>query len=81
MAAFGLTMHLVTILRPLRRNDGWAQPPGRIAGVRRALVDRLGGVTAFTRAPAEGEWAKGGAVAHDDIITVEVMVDEIDGGW
>jgi hypothetical protein len=37
-------------------------------------------VTAFTRAPAEGEWAEGAAVAHHDI-TVEVIVDGIDRGW
>ncbi|MDP9163977.1 MAG: hypothetical protein M3N06_07780 [Pseudomonadota bacterium] len=55
--------------------------PGRIAGVRRALVDRMGGVTAFARALVEGEWAEGRAMAHDDINTVEVMVDGIDGGW
>lgn len=56
-------------------------PPGRIAGILRALVDQLAGVTASARAPAEGEWAEGGAMEHNDIITVEVMVDEIDRGW
>ena len=39
----------------------------------------MGGVTAFARALVEGEWAEGGAMAHDDINTVEMMVDGIDG--
>jgi hypothetical protein len=71
-------MYLVTIPRPLCRDEGAAQPQG-IVGVRRALVDRLGGVSAFTRAPAEGKYAEGIVVAHNDV-KVEVMVHEFDRG-
>ena len=79
-------MHLVTLLLPLRRNDGAPQPPGLIASVRRELVERFGGVTAFTRAPAEGEWAEdgggtGGPIARDEVIAVEVLVDTLDRDW
>jgi hypothetical protein len=53
-------MHLIEILLPLTRRDGSPQPAERFAQVRAELVERFGGVTAFTRAPAEGLWDDGG---------------------
>lgn len=73
--------HLVQILLPLYRPDG--RPVGRegLAAVRHELVERFGGATAFTRAPAEGFWATGGETVRDDIVVVEVMTEDLDALW
>jgi hypothetical protein len=41
----------------------------------------FGGLTAYTRAPAEGLWDSGSTVKRDDIVVVEVMVDSLDRRW
>jgi hypothetical protein len=41
----------------------------------------FGGLTAYTRAPAEGLWESGSTVKRDDIVVVEVMVDSLDRKW
>ena len=74
-------MHLVEIFLPLTRDDGSAQPADRIAALRSELVERFGGLTAFTRAPAEGLWEDEGEVERDRIVILEVMAEEIDRGW
>lgn len=75
-------MHLVQILLPIYDNDGHHFPATHYAGVRTELADRFGGLTAYTRAPAEGLWAEEGKPpAHDDIVVYEVMVDDLDRSW
>ncbi len=74
-------MHLIQILLPLADNEGRSFPGELFAAVRRELADRFGGLTAFTRAPAEGFWDDGGGVARDDVVVLEVMADELDGAW
>ena len=75
-------MHLVQILLPLYDNDGLPFPASQYASVRAALTERFGGLTAYTRAPAEGLWDEGGGrAARDDIIVYEVMVDQLDRAW
>ena len=75
-------MHIVEIFLPLRRNDGSEQPRERFAHVRKALLDRFGGLTAFTRAPAEGLWeASPGEVDRDSIVIFEVIADPLDRAW
>ncbi|MDF1503424.1 hypothetical protein [Roseisolibacter sp. H3M3-2] len=75
-------MHLVQLLLPLRDNDGRPFPPGAHRRVRETLTARFGGLTAFTRAPAEGEWAPDGAApARDDVVVLEVMDDALDADW
>ena len=41
----------------------------------------FGGLTAYTRAPAEGVWESGTTLKRDDIVVVEVMVDSLDRAW
>jgi hypothetical protein len=41
----------------------------------------FGGLTAYTRAPAEGVWESGTTLKRDDIVVVEVMVDSLDRTW
>jgi crotonobetainyl-CoA:carnitine CoA-transferase CaiB-like acyl-CoA transferase len=75
-------MHLVQLLLPLYDNDGRPFPASEYASVRAGLTDRFGGLTAYTRAPAEGVWSEGGGRAtRDDIVVYEVMVDQLDRGW
>jgi hypothetical protein len=58
-----------------------AQRGGTGNAVRAKLTGMFGGLTAYTRAPAEGLWASGSAVKRDDIVVVEVMVDSLDPKW
>jgi hypothetical protein len=75
-------MHLVEIFLPLNRRDGTPQPGERFAELRRELIARFGGLTAFSRAPAEGLWAdEGDRVERDRIVIFEVMAEEIDRRW
>jgi hypothetical protein len=75
-------MHLVQILLPLWGNDGEKVPSGSFAEVRRELTSRFGGLTAFTRAPAEGFWKpEGEPVARDEIMVFEIMTEDLDGNW
>jgi hypothetical protein len=74
-------MHLVQLLLPLYDNDGNHFPPEAYRKLRAELSERFGGLTAFTRAPAEGLWTDGGETSHDEIVIFEVMADELDRGW
>jgi hypothetical protein len=74
-------MHVVEIFLPLTRKDGTPQPNVRFGEVRRTLVERFGGLTAFTRSPAEGLWEDDGSVEHDRIVIFEVMDRDLDEGW
>ena len=74
-------MHVVELFLPLTRNDGAPQPRALFAAVRAELVERFGGLTAFTRAPAEGLWADGCGVEADRIVVFEVMDEAFDAGW
>jgi hypothetical protein len=75
-------MYLVQILLPLHDRKGRGFPKAKYERVAVELTDRFGGVTAFTRTPAEGRWKPGGRPAsEDDIVVVEVMVEEVDPSW
>jgi hypothetical protein len=75
-------MYLVEIFLPQRDNEGHDFCAGLFSRVRQELVDRFGGMTAFTRVPVEGLWdAPEGGKCHDAIIIYEVMVQEVDRPW
>jgi hypothetical protein len=74
-------MHVIEIFLPLKRNDTSDQPRALFGQVRAELVERFGGLTAFSRAPAEGLWDGGDRVDRDAIVIFEVMAEEIDRGW
>jgi hypothetical protein len=74
--------HLVQLILPVYDNDG--APIGRelFVQVRRELTERFGGVTAYTRAPAEGTWeSPEGALHRDDVVVVETMTEQLDRAW
>jgi hypothetical protein len=78
-------MHLVQLLLPLPRGSG--SPRAATYGtvyraLREELTSRFGGLTAYTRAPAEGAWRpEDGHTEHDDIVILEVVVDKLDRAW
>ena len=75
-------MHLVQILLPTYDNEGLAIPREVFHAIGTELVQRFGGLTAHTRAPAEGLWvAPGHEAKRDDIAVFEVMTPEIDEAW
>jgi len=74
--------HLIQILIPLADNAGRPFAKEFLEDVKRQLVDKFGGMTAFERSPARGVWApENGARQQDDVVTVEVMVEDIDESW
>lgn len=75
-------MHLVQILLPVYDNEQNPQPHDEYRRVRRELTERFGGLTVYTRAPAEGMWKlNDNHTSRDDIIIFEVMASELDTAW
>jgi hypothetical protein len=74
-------MHVVEILLPLYKDDGGSFGHDLFGAVRRELVGRFGGLTAFTRGPAEGLWENEGDVTRDEIVIFEVMAEALDMAW
>ena len=74
-------MHLIQILLPLYDNAGNTFGEELFGKVRRELTERFGGLTAFTRAPAQGLWKDEGKTKRDDIVVFEVMAQELDADW
>jgi hypothetical protein len=72
-------MHLVQVLLPLEDNAG--RPLGRelFEATRKELVERFGGITAYSGVPAEGVWKEsGGSVVLDRIVVLEVQTERIE---
>ena len=61
-------MHIVPFLLPLRDNAGGASGAEEYGFVRDELTHRFGGLTAYSRAPAEGVWDVAGGRAHDEVV-------------
>src|SRR4051812_12206797 len=76
-----ISMHLIQILLPLYDNAGKAFGEDHFGKVRDELTERFGGLTAFTRAPAQGLWQDEGETRHDEIVVFEVMAERLDAGW
>lgn len=75
-------MHLMQILLPVRDDKGRVFPKPYYENVANILTERFGGMTAYTRTPAEGRWKDSGRkVSEDDIVVFEVMVDLLDISW
>ncbi len=74
-------MNLTEILLPVFDNEGQPFGDGKFAMVRKVLVDRFGGMTAFARTPAQGISTDRGTTVHDELIVFEVMSEELDKTW
>jgi hypothetical protein len=77
--------HLVQLLLPLFDNTGAPVPKARFDEVRATLLERFGGLTAYSQAPASGLWkdetANHNEPVNDVIVVYEVMVDTLDASW
>lgn len=74
-------MHTIEILLPLYDNEGTRFGAAPFAQVREELVAHFGGLTAFTRSPAEGLWEESGERSRDEIVIFEVIADWLDRSW
>jgi hypothetical protein len=75
-------MYLIEFLLPVYDNEGTPFSKDEFENVRHELTERFGGVTAFMRSPAMGQWADDtGTVRHDDLAGFEVMTDTLDREW
>jgi hypothetical protein len=74
-------MHLVELLLPLNDNSGHPFGVEKYDIVRQQLTERFGGLTAFTRSPAQGSTKGDGKTIHDEIIVFEVMTETLDVSW
>ena len=75
-------MHLVQILLPVYDNEQNPQSHDLFRQVRRELTERFGGLTVYTRAPAEGMWKlNDNHTTRDDIVIFEVMASQLDTAW
>jgi len=74
--------HLVQLLLPLYDNAGRAFPAEHYTAIRDELTERFGGLTAYSRSPAQGLWQEPeGPPKRDDIVVYEVMTDTLDRAW
>jgi hypothetical protein len=74
-------MPLIQLLLPLRDNAGRSYEDDLFQSINASLVERFGGVTAFSRVPAKGTWVNADHVEKDDVIVVEVMTETLDRSW
>jgi hypothetical protein len=75
-------MHLIQVLLPLYDNAGKPIPRDLFRAVAAELTERFGGLTAYTRAPAEGLWKEDRrTTTRDDVVLFEVMADRLQRAW
>lgn len=76
-------MYLAAILLPLTDNHHQPLPRQLFQQVADELTRQFGGLTAHTRAPAEGRWRDGADddATRDEIVIYEVLVEAIDRAW
>src|SRR5947209_6735731 len=75
-------MYLIHLFLPLNDNDGRPHERELFRAVAGELMERFGGLTAHTRAPAEGLWQEDSSdTRHDEIVIYEVMTAGLDEGW
>ena len=75
-------MHLIHILLPLNDNKGKPLPKKLFRTVADELTETFGGLTAHTRAPAQGLWKEGAeGTEKDEIVIYEVMAEGLDEAW
>ena len=85
-------MYLISVLLPLYDNDRGPLDPDLFGQVASELAGAFGGLTAHTRAPAQGVWqsdqqaprSEESSRLHprrDDVVIYEVMAEVIDRAW
>jgi hypothetical protein len=74
-------MHLIENFLPLRDNEGSPFAAAQFADIRKTLTEKFGGLTAFSRAPADGTDKEGDRERHDELGVFEVMTEAPDRSW
>jgi hypothetical protein len=75
-------MHLIQILLPLYEKGGARVSRTLLRSSAKQLAEEFGGVTAYTRAPAQGLWRRRGAkLERDDVVVYEVIAQSLDVGF
>lgn len=74
-------MHLVEIFLPLTTNGGQPLSGELYETVGQQMIERFGGLTSYSRAPARGAISAPDRVVHDDIAVIEVMTEKLDKEW
>jgi hypothetical protein len=73
---------LIQVLLPLYDNEGELLSHELFQAVAGELAQAFGGLTAYTRAPAQGLWMVAGEQpSRDEIIIYEVMAEQLDRAW
>jgi hypothetical protein len=70
-------MHLVQILLPRYKKGGGRVSRALLRSTAKQLAQEFGGVTTYTRAPAQGR-RSGAKLDRDDIVVYEVMTPSVD---
>lgn len=74
--------YLVQLLLPLDDYSGTPFPESHYEELRAELTAHFGGLTVYSRSPAERLWKEGGRSSQRDDITVdEVMTETLDRAW
>jgi hypothetical protein len=77
-----MASYLIQMLLPLVRANNERIEDSLFAKTRRELIEAFGGITAYTRAPAQGAWTSPeGQVERDDVVMVEVVTEAFDREW
>lgn len=75
-------MYLIQLLLPLYDNAKQPFPHRLFQEIHQELLERFGGLTAYTRAPAAGLWQdQGDRTVRDDVVIHEVMTNVLDREW
>jgi hypothetical protein len=74
-------MRLIQIFLPLYDNNGKRLPQALFKRERKYLLERFGGVTAYSQAPVKGLWKDSNRVSRDELVIFEVMVSKLDRRW
>jgi hypothetical protein len=73
------TTYLIQILLPLYERGGKRVSRALLRSTAKQLAQQFGGVTAYTRAPAQGMWrGRGAKLDRDEVVVYEVMAPSLD---
>jgi hypothetical protein len=75
-------MFLIQILVPITDSPATSQQPNPFKQMREELKQKFGGLTVYSRAPAEGLWQEDeNHTVQDNIVLFEIMASTLDRAW
>lgn len=73
--------YVIQIFLPVYTAKKRRIPSSKFVATRKELTEKFGGLTAYSRAPAQGLWKKDDKTVRDDIVVFEVMVGSLAPRW